>query len=53
MAAKTKVKAGAIAANHNEAQVRATAREFRVQTNVKAGHAMPCPPPKGQGGPVC
>ncbi len=34
---KTKVKAGAVIGNHNEAQVRDAAPGLKVQTNVKAG----------------
>jgi hypothetical protein len=52
MAAKTNVKDGAIAANHNEAQVHSVG--LKVQTSVKAG-GVPCPPPrgKGEGKPNC
>ena len=37
MQVKTNVKAGRIATNHSEAQVRAAARGLKVQTGVKAG----------------
>ena len=46
MQVKTNVKAGKLAGNHNEAQVRAAARGLKVQTGVKAG-ATPSDPGSG------
>jgi hypothetical protein len=44
MQVKTNVKGGGTQMQHNEAQVRATAQELRVQSSVKAG-ATPCQDP--------
>ena len=53
MQVKTNVKAGGMQLQHNEAQVRATAKDLRVQAGVKAGATAPCPPPEGKGKPNC
>jgi DNA polymerase elongation subunit (family B) len=40
MQVKTNVKAGKLAGNHSQAQVRAAARGLKVQTGVKAGFVI-------------